>query len=317
MVSRRVAVIQVQNKNEWEDWQRVDGFENSAHDDPHYTLDPENGEITFGNGQNGRVPKVNQGIRAYFYQTSSGAAGNLPAGLHWRIDKSGMTGIDGLNLQAVTGGRDPEPIEDSKLRAQKEFNTRLRAIASEDFEQLALQTPGLRVARAKALPNYHPEFRCLSMPGSVTVVVVPCAREDMATPGPGEGFLQTVQQHLVAHRLVTTSVHVIAPEYVKISVGCKIFLKKKSDAALVKERVQKALQDFLHPINGGPDKQGWPFGRSVYASEIYQLIDKIEGVDHVIDVMLGADALEQKRKKIIAISPNALVYSGEHQLETA
>ena len=35
----------------------------------------------------------------------------------------------------------------------------------------------------------------------------------------------------------------------------------------------KALKNFLHPLTGGADHSGWPFGRSVYVSEIYQLLD--------------------------------------------
>src|SRR5262249_46863965 len=40
------------------------------------------------------------------------------------------------------------------------------------------------------------------------------------------------------------------------------------------------LQTFLDPIVGR-DGTGWPFGRNVYVSEIYRLLDTLPGVDFV------------------------------------
>jgi hypothetical protein len=37
----------------------------------------------------------------------------------------------------------------------------------------------------------------------------------------------------------------------------------------------------LHPLTGGADGAGWPFGRAVHASELYALLDRQPGVDYV------------------------------------
>lgn len=314
-VARPGLVVQVQDHMVWEDWQRVEDFESSAAGDRHYVLEIETGEITFGNGQNGRIPGEGRSMRAYFYQTSRGSEGNVSAGLTWRLEITGAAGARGTNVLPASGGREPETMAEAQLRAQEEMTSRQRAVTSSDFEQLALATPGLRVARAKALPNYHPEFPKLYMPGNVTVVAVPALRSNRVTPAAGAGFLQSVQRHLEARRLVATAVHVIAPAYVQISVRGKIFKQKKSDATAVQARALAALQKFLHPLTGGPNEDGWTFGRPVYAAEIYQLLDDVEGVDHVVGIELEAVALQQLAQKVITIPPNALVYSGEHQLE--
>ncbi|NUM68885.1 putative baseplate assembly protein, partial [candidate division KSB1 bacterium] len=311
-VARPGLVIQVQDHMVWEDWQRVEDFESSAAGDRHYVLEVETGEVTFGNGQNGRIPGEGRSMRAYSYQTSRGSEGNVSAGLTWRIEKSGAAGARGMNVLPTSGGREPETIAEAQLRAQEEMTSRQRAVTSADFEQLALATPGLRVARAKALPNYHPEFPKLHLPGNVTVVAVPALRSNRVTPAAGAGFLQTVQRHLEARRLVATVVHVIAPAYVEVAVRGKIFKQKKSDTKEVEKRALAALQKFLHPLTGGPNQDGWTFGRP---AEIYQLLDEVEGVDHVVGIELDAVALQQLAQKIITIPPNALVYSGEHNLE--
>jgi hypothetical protein len=45
--------------------------------------------------------------------------------------------------------------------------------------------------------------------------------------------------------------------------------------------IQANLQSFFDPLSGGPENQGWPFGRDVYASEVYQIIEQTGGVDYV------------------------------------
>ena len=314
-IAKNRMSIQIQMENgDREDWYEVDDFESSGPDDPQYMFDPEKGEVTFGNGLNGRIPRESQKIRAS-YKTTLGAKGNLPEGQKWRINKEGFDGILGKNRKAATGGEDAESIEHVKARARKDFREHYRAITSEDYEQLALSTPGLRVARAKAIPNYNPDYPCISaVPGTVTVVVVPHTSEGTVTPGPGEGFIQTILNHLEKHRLVTTDVHVIKPEYVKVSVKCKVQVKKRSSPTKVKKRVKDALNCFLDPLKGGPDEKGWPFGRSVFPSEIYQIIDKVEGVDYATGISITAEGY-QKEDDAIKIPGFALVYSGDHEVE--
>jgi hypothetical protein len=51
----------------------------------------------------------------------------------------------------------------------------------------------------------------------------------------------------------------------------------------LKKRIEENLQEFFHPLNGGPDvgEKGWPFGRDVYVSEVFQVIEDTDGVEHV------------------------------------
>lgn len=48
-----------------------------------------------------------------------------------------------------------------------------------------------------------------------------------------------------------------------------------------RDQAVKALRQFLHPLSGGRDGQGWPFGRNVYVSDIYELLDRLPAVDFV------------------------------------
>jgi hypothetical protein len=59
----------------------------------------------------------------------------------------------------------------------------------------------------------------------------------------------------------------------------------------------------------------WPFGRPVYPSEIYELIDKIEGVDYLVDVELEAGGTHQKKNGVIEIPRIGIVYPGTHKID--
>ncbi|MDF0664876.1 MAG: baseplate J/gp47 family protein [Nitrospira sp.] len=48
-----------------------------------------------------------------------------------------------------------------------------------------------------------------------------------------------------------------------------------------RDQVVKSLRQFMHPLSGGRDGQGWPFGRNVYVSDIYALLDTLPGIDVV------------------------------------
>ena len=54
----------------------------------------------------------------------------------------------------------------------------------------------------------------------------------------------------------------------------------------MEKRVSENIAAFLHPVKGGPEGQGWEFGKDVYFSEVAALIQGTEGVDRVREVLL-------------------------------
>lgn len=280
----------------WVSWERVEGFLKSGPEDRHYVLNPDEGTVRFGNGLNGRVPELKEPIRARFYRYSQLEKGNLPAGHSWALDvelPQGSEITERKNLTPGVGGRQKESLEDTKLRAREVFQKERVTLTGKDYEQLTLNTPGVRVARASVLPNFSPKLPTLKLAGEITILVLPApppkeAFPNASPPEPSEGFLKTVQTHLETRRLVTTNLHVQGPKYVEVKVRCNVFLKKRASEPQVREEINRALKDFLDPVSGGPEKgKGWPFGRSVFTSEVSQLLAKVPGVDYVTGVSLN------------------------------
>ena len=316
----------------WRDWTRVDDFDASGPEDTHFVLDPCAGQIRFGDGVNGDIPpapasETEENIRVVSFQTGGGAAGNVTALSLDRLAEPFQFEIDErlFDLQieqraAAAGGLDKEALEDAEARARRDLKTQYRGVTDDDIEYLALNTPGLRVARARAIPLYAPGLKGypqVQAPASVSVVVVPYSPS--LRPTPSEGFKRTVCRHLDRHRLLTTRVHVIEPEYVGVSVRATVRLFAEFGQTETLARVQKSLDDFLRPLplDDDPVGEGWPFGRTVFRSEIYQLIESVEGVDCVEKVTLAATGVGVARSPEgnILIPPQSLVYPGAHSIE--
>ncbi len=291
-----------------EPWTEIEDFDASKPGDTHYTVDLASGRVTFGNGINGKIPPKGTDNITVSYFSGGGTRGNVKPNAIRKILSEELLGkVTVTNKKAASGGTDAETLEEAIQRARKELKEITRAVTSADYEHLALNTPGVRVARAKALPRYHPS-QDREVPGIISVIVVPKSSPDTPNPIPSQDFLKAVYRHLEEYRLLTTELFVLPPKYVKISVAATVVVKPKNRPDNVIESVVTKLKEFLQPVSEDFDWKGWPFGRSVYVSEICEVIDGVEGVDYVIPdlIFLKKDGEVQNGK--IDIPSEGLVY---------
>jgi hypothetical protein len=88
----------------------------------------------------------------------------------------------------------------------------------------------------------------------------------------------------------------------------------------VKDSVLRALYELFHPLTGGPDGTGWPFGRSVQSHEVHAALARIPGVDMAQEITVSlfpADATTGRRSAPVQrldLPATALVFSYEHQV---
>jgi predicted phage baseplate assembly protein len=317
-VLRQGLRLEVKGKD-WLKWTPVPDFDASGSEDTHYTIDLEKGIVAFGDGIQGKIPPLANellGLIRVTYRTGGGEIGNVAANTINRILSPELSLVRVENLHPASGGANAEPLETAKIWVRRAARSATRCVTSEDYDCLARMTPGLRVARTRVLPEYHPDFPCLKMPGCVTIVVLP-----YALPGapsgpkmPGKAFCKTIENYLKPRCLVTTDLHVIPPTYSRIDVTAEIRIDPRSQAETVRTSVGDALSEFLDPVKGGTDKKGWPFGRAVYKSEIYEAIGKVPGVCCVESVSLTADKCFRIDGGNIRIARVGLVYSGTHKV---
>jgi predicted phage baseplate assembly protein len=301
-------------------WTRVDDFFGSGPADLHYMLNRTTGEIRFGDGRNGNIPVANPenpegNIVAREYRFGGGKQGNVAAG----AIKTLTTSIDGIdtnavaNLLAADSGRDEETLDEAKKRAPHAIRSRYRAVTAEDFELLAMEASSIK--RAKALPLYHPDFPGVKVPGVVTIIVVPDG--DGPSPTPSEGTLRSVCAYLDQRRLLTTELYVVKPTYQRVQIRAAIVASDDADLGEVQQQVEQSLLDYFHPLKGGEDGLGWPFGGTIYYSRVTQRCFTIPGVASVTSLVIVLDGEEIPPCTDVTINEAGLLYATEHQIDVS
>jgi hypothetical protein len=277
--------VQVRDDSGWVAWTRVDDIALAGPDDPFYQLDPIAGTVTFGDGVHGRIPLPGQAIRVLGYRYGGGAAGNVGAGGISRVLNAPLVATNPLPAE---GGQDAETTAQAQARIPTVLRAHDRAVCSEDFSDIALQTPGVQVGRAQVLPRHMPFERADGIPGVVTLIVLP-ARDLVTpdTPTPDRELLRRVCAWLEPRRLVTTELYVTPPEYVTVDIAVAVDPLPGIGEETLRRWVELALRQHFAPLPPyGPDGSGWPFGRAVRDRDAEAAALRVQGVAIVNDVLV-------------------------------
>ncbi|BAY29281.1 hypothetical protein NIES2107_11220 [Nostoc carneum NIES-2107] len=197
-----------------------------------------------------------------------------------------------------------QAIQETVLDLRKRY----RAVTVEDFEQLVFkdfedwkETQDAKklgdlgvVKRSRCIPNRNLTLtdstsRKNEAPGHISLVVLP--ESSTPKPQPTEALKQALCEYLDKRRLLTTRLHIVEPEYVSLKIFAQLYLEDGADSQNVRKSATQEVLAFFHPLYSERywDGKGWPFGRNIYRSELYQLLAQIPGVDYVENVILNGD----------------------------
>ncbi|PSB34417.1 putative baseplate assembly protein [Stenomitos frigidus] len=314
----------------WVRWHEVSDFYGSGSRDRHYTLDRMTGEIRFGGEGQGLPPPVGRNnIRMACYKSGGGSQGNRAAETLTDL-KTTVPYIDRvINHEPASGGADVESIAAVQESGPKQLRHGDRAVTWQDIEDLAYAASS-EVARVKVLPP--PELKptnltktwispsmkeskksdllqelpgleqALNRADQVTVFIVP--NSPVQQPTPSLALVEQVKRYLSDRSSPTLTLEVMEPPWVQVTVTAKVFPVSLEATNWLNAKVEASLTAFLHPLTGGPQKRGWPFGRFPQKSDIYALIQRQQGVSHVTELQISKTEEED----------SFLIYSGTHSI---
>ena len=280
--------------DDWVSWNEVDALAASGPQSRDFTLDRSIGELRFGDGRRGRIPPPGaNNIRLHSYATGGGHLGNQPAGAIAQL-LSAVPAVEAVvNLEPATGGLDAEDAAELQAHASAWIRHRDRAVCADDFADLARRASPA-VARAICVAGRDlgvlapdgtraPEVQ----PGVVSTIVIPWSADPAPQPTPD--LIETVKNYLDARRSPTARLVVVGPTYSWVSVAVQVVPASGSPADGVAAQCRQRIAEFLHPLTGGPDGRGWAPGRRPHRSDIYGLLDTVDGVDFVRGLSLSID----------------------------
>jgi predicted phage baseplate assembly protein len=293
-------VIEVNGAHGWDTWHRVESFADSGPDDRHFTVDEVSGQIRFGpvirtedggTRQYGATPPAQAMVRVPEYLVGGGTIGNVDAGTLTVMRSSIPYVSEVTNPVAANGGSDAETLDALKERAAITVRTQMRAVTTRDYELLVrLAAPS--IARVSCVDATE-----MGRPGHVLVQVIPAIPEDVRDfelLQPHPDLLEEIRSFIEPRRPVGAVVHIEPPKYLGVSVAARLVVQPGATGRSVVENADEAIRRFLHPVMGGNDGRGWPFGHPLLLADVHSVLQRVPGVAYVdvvrlipVDVVTG------------------------------
>jgi predicted phage baseplate assembly protein len=286
-------IVQVENEPP-QIWTEVNDFADTDASARHYILDGNTGLLRLGPAVRqqdgtiklyGAIPPRYANLVFKQYRYGGGQEGNVQAGILNTL-KTGIPFVAKVNTrEPAWGGLDAETLESAMMRVPALLRSRDRAVTESDFEYLALQALPAAIGRVKCLQPKPSEAGRVAA-GQVFVLVIPRVANPQRYISPEQLELSAVDvQHLRSYlddrRLLTTRLDIRPPAY--YWVACKVQLRASpgADQAAVEAEVLARLYRFLNPLTGGTDGKGWPFGRDLFTSDVYQCLQGMPDVQFI------------------------------------
>jgi hypothetical protein len=286
-------VIQVWQGANAATWTQVANFGAAGRNDTVFVLDPTAGAVTFGDGIRGMRPPPQSIIVAQSYKYGGGSSTNLAPGSIKAVAPNAGTVRHEL---ATTGGNDGETVEAAEARIPAFLAHRDRCVTADDFQSLALATPGLLLGRADVVQGLMPgataDATRTGVPGVVSVFVFPQGPVAMGGgPVATLAQLKDVYAYLSQRILIGTQLFVLSAEPVPLWASVSVEILSGADPLATSLAVQQALAAYLWPLPpGGPDAGGWPLGRTVAPDELRTQAARVAGILAADQVALYAQS---------------------------
>jgi predicted phage baseplate assembly protein len=292
------------NGGEVEQWIQVTDFLASKPDDPHYTLNATAGIVQFGDGERGRIPEASAQVIATEYRFGGGARGNKAVAGTIKSPQTVLVGVDKVtNERPAVGGTDEQTLDELKLEAPSLLRRRDRAVTPEDFKALAEEIGG--VAKARALPQFHPDHPGVDVPGAITVVVVP--DNDDKPPKASGDLIRQICAVFDEKRLLTTEVFVKGPEFQEIRIESRVTAAPYASFDAVTIAIIKALDQLLDPRKGD-------FGRELFPTSLFSAILRVPDVVAVLSLNVFVDGRRHEGLQPVKVPPDGLVFGRNHSI---
>ena len=262
-------------------WKRSGSVADCGPPDRAYELDATKGEVRFGNGVNGSMPKLGSQILVD-YAVCDGDEGNVARNRKWRV--AGFAGAFGMNPDPVAGGAAASDTVEQRRQARQRSRDDHALVTSQDITSAATSLALLEVARAWVVPLSE------KLPG-IGMATLVAVRKRATTAEPTQPpetrrWLEAVRLRLAPRMPLGTRLVVKAPAYVEFSITATVEANDGLDIKKVSANILKALKQKFALVDPGdgtvPRRPGMPVARR----DVAAWIRGAEGVARIVDLRL-------------------------------
>jgi hypothetical protein len=260
-------------------WRQVCNFAFSGAGDRVYTLDCQNGLITFGDGYNGMIPPSGyNNVVAVHYDYTQGLAGNVGS-QHLTLLRPGISNIDSVSNPApARGGVNGDTTVDIAANSPALVKAGGYAVELSELSALAEQSSP-QVAQARAIENPQQEIQIALL--ALSADPVPYTSPDILNQ-----VAAAIRQVCLAP--LAARISTMPPEFVPINVNAQLGVNCPPDQKNALQLIiTQQLLGFFQPVFGGPLQQGWRFGQTVQAASVSRFLRQLAQVTSVPGLALN------------------------------
>jgi hypothetical protein len=218
------------------------------------------------------------------YRVGNGAAGNVGAEALAHVAPDGpFTGVTLVrNPLPARDGTDPETIAEVQQWAPEAFRAvQFRAVTEADYSRTAQLMPQVRSAVAT--------FRWTGSWYTAFVGILPSNPDDLINEAKGvmrlaPALVRNVTDFLQGYRLAGYDLEIRSPQFLALEIDLLVCVASNHFRGDVEQAVAAALSTrrFADGTTGFFHIGNFVFGQPVYLSQIYAVVQGVEGVDSVV-----------------------------------
>lgn len=262
-------------------WRRCDRLSEQGPQDHVYEFNTATGEVTFGNGINGRMPPHGS-LALVSYAVSDGEEGAVARNRQWRV--LGFDGVFGVNLEPISGGASETGWIGERREARRRSKEDHALVSEADLVAAALALPLLEVVRAW-VPK--PDER-VPRTGVVRLVVLRgrASSEESGTIPETQRWLEAIRRRLTDRMPLGTRLVVMGPRYVDFFIRAAIETHQGRNPETVKQEIEQQLRQRLMLVDARTDSPLRQPGIPVTQRDAAAWIRATDGVNRVVDLRL-------------------------------
>lgn len=230
----------------------------------------------FGDDRTGKAP-LSGSIITFRFRTGGGIRGRIGVG---QIDSTrsviplppanSSVPVRFRNVSPSSGGTDRESIAEAKKRAPREYSLQRSIVTSEDYAIAAsLFSHPVYGSVSKALATVR-----TSLNANRVEIYVLAEGPDGKPVVPSVGLKSGLETYFSDLNVLTDEVVALDGKLKPVDIDMNIVISKNSDASVIKEQVESAINDYFQISN-------WDMGEPFYVSNFIELIESIDGIAYV------------------------------------
>ena len=231
------------------------------------------------------------------YLTGGGVSANVEAGALTGLNNSNFrfinpnlsnttlanqifNSVSSNNPLAADGGQDGDTVDEIRLNAMGNFQNQMRTVTKEDYLIRALSMPSNlgTIAKAFAAPVKVNEYNVGELPTILDLYVLTYNQNGQLRTA-SDLMKQNLATYLSEYRMINDSIKIKDAFIINIGVEFDVIVLPNYNNSEVITRCITALQNYF-----SLDK--WQINQPILFSDLYVLLDKVDGVQTVKNVRI-------------------------------